>query len=219
MSYNLQISSKDQNLNFHVKYEKLDKAKKPEVKAKAPNGDPVSERTVYQGKVLNQGDTQRQWVDPNGKQYSKHELTFWCKDEQVFEIQQTKVFEIEGFQPESCYTDDYVIPKYYEIFPSNNGMKKDIDRKIAERVNLSQMRRLWEHLHKNKIVARGEFCPASRGFLASDGYIRAIAKDADRWVLEVGVFKEEKLFSHMQEGKPQEVALPVADKKKKLKLV
>lgn len=59
-----------------------------------------------------------------------------------------------------CYTDDYVIAKYYEIFPSDNGMKKDIDRDIAKKVNLSQMRRLWDYLNDNKLVARGEFCPA-----------------------------------------------------------
>ena len=73
---------------------------------------------------------------------------------------------------------------------------------MAVRTNLAGMYRLWEKLTKEEVVARGEFCTSSRGFVASDGYIRAICVDNGKWGLEIGVFKEEKIFEHLQEGKP-----------------
>jgi len=113
----------------------------------------------------------------------------------------------------------YIIEKYYEITPSNNGMKKDFDRDVAIRTNLSSMYKLWEYLTTNDVVARGEFCTSSRGFVASDGYIRAISIES-KWGLEIGVFKEEKIFSHLNEGKPQAVqAAAQAGGRKRLKLV
>jgi hypothetical protein len=33
--------------------------------------------------------------------------------------------QITGYQSLSSYTDNYVISAYYEIFPDDNGMKKD----------------------------------------------------------------------------------------------
>ena len=220
MPYNLQIVSKDLGINFNVKYAKLDRNVRPAVQAKTPNGDPASEHTVYGGKVLKKGDTQRQWVDEKGNIYAKQELTFWFEGDQVSEVQQTKVFEIEGFQPISNYLDNYVMSKYYEIWPSNNGLKKPHDREIAEKANLFQMRKLWEHLEENKLVARGEFCPASRGFVASDGYLRPIKINGSKWGVEIGVFKEEKVFEHLQENVPvAKVAIPVAQKTKKLKMI
>jgi hypothetical protein len=217
MAYNIQISDGKQGINFNAKYEKLDKAKSPSVEAKAPNGKVVKERTTYQGKTLGPGSTQRQWVDDDGSAYAKAELTFWYDGEQVSEIAQTKTFQVEGYQDLVNYTDSYVISKYYEVFPSDNGMKKDIDRQVAVRSNLSSMRKLWEYLKTNKKVARGEFCPSSRGFVASDGYIRAV-EFGNKWGLEIGIFKEEKVFGHLNEGVPDENTIP-QQASKKLKMV
>ena len=217
MAYNIQISDGKQGINFNAKYEKLDKAKAPGVEAKAPNGKMVKERTTYQGQTLGPGSTQRQWVDDDGNAYAKAELTFWHDGEQVSEIAQTKTFQVEGYQELVNYTDSYVISKYYEVFPSDNGMKKDIDRQVAVRSNLSSMRKLWEYLKTNNKVARGEFCPSSRGFVASDGYIRAI-EFGNKWGLEIGIFKEEKVFSHLNEGVPDETTIPQQGSKK-LKMV
>lgn len=217
MAFNIQVSDGNLGVNFNAKYEKLDKAKSPSIEAKAPNGKAVKERTTYQGNVLGPGSTQRQWVDDDGNVFAKAELTFWYDGEQVSEIAQTKVMQIEGYQDLSNYTDSYVISKFYEVFPSDNGMKKDIDREVAVRSNLSQMRKLWEYLKDNKKVARGEFCASSRGFVASDGYIRAV-EFGNKWGLEIGVFKEEKVFSHLNEGipDPTKIAKPAS---KKLKMV
>jgi hypothetical protein len=219
MAYNLQITVPEQGINFNAKYQNLSNYKRPEIVAKEPNGKEVKERTVYQGQVLGPGATQRKWVDEDGTQYAKGQLAFYYDGEQVQENSMTKVFTVEQFQPVTNYTDMYIIDKYYEVFPSDNGAKKDFDRDVARKTNLAQMYKLWEHLTKNDVVARGEFCTSSRGFIASDGYIRAISIEG-KWGLEVGVFKEEKIFQHLNEGQPQAVQTAVqAGGRKRLKLV
>jgi len=219
MAYNLQIVDEPNGVSFHAKYQNMSNYERPEVEAKAPNGKVVKERTTFQGQVLSPGSTQRQWVDDDGTVYSKSELTFYYEGEPVQENSMTKVFQIEQFQPVENYTDRYIIDKYYEIFPSDNGHKKDFDRDVARKQNLAQMYKLWEHLTTNDVVARGEFCTSSRGFVASDGYIRAISIEG-KWGLEIGVFKEEKIFEHLNEGKPQAVQAAVqTGGRKRLKLV
>lgn len=201
MAYKLQIVEAKLGLNFNVKYENLSKLERPEVEAKAPDGSIVKERTTYQGQVLVPGSTQRQWVDDKGNSYQKSQLKFYYNGSEVQENTQTKVFEITGYQAEKNYTDSYVISSYYEFFPHNNDMKKDFDKETARVTNLLGMKKLWEHLKTTKQVARGEFCPSSKGFIASDGYIRAV-EFGNKWGLELGVFKEEKLFEHLQENNP-----------------
>lgn len=203
MAYKLQINDSKQGFNFNVRYENLAKAERPAVIAKAPNGKEVHERSTYQGTVLAPGSTQRQWVDDVGQVYAKTELTFWFEGQQVNEIAQTKVLEIQGYQPLKSYTDNYVIDKYYELFPADNDMKKDFDRKRAVNANTIQMRKLWEHLKSTNQVARGEFNASSKGFVAGDAYIRAVEFE-NKWGLEIGMFKEEKIFQHLQEGVPSE---------------
>jgi hypothetical protein len=219
MAYNLQIIDEKSGVSFNAKYQNMSNYKRPEIEAKAPNGKVVKERTTYQGQVLGPGSTQRQWVDDDGNVYSKQELVFTYEGEPVEENSQTKVFHVEQYQPVVNYTDVYIIDKYYEITPSNNGMKKDHDRDIAIRGNLSSMYKLWKYLTENDVVARGEFCTSSRGFVASDGYIRAISIEG-KWGLEIGVFKEEKIFEHLNEGEPKAVdTAVVAGAKKRLKMV
>jgi len=219
MAYKLSISDNSLKINANVRYENMARTEKPEVVAKSPTGKIVKERSVVNGQIVKQGEMTRQWVDDDGNIYGKSELAFWYGEEQVTENQQTKVFEVTGYQPIQNYTDNYVIASYYEIFPDDNGMKKDFDRERAQATNLFQMRKLWEHLDSNGLVARGEFCTSSRGFVASDGYLRAV-KFGNKWGLEIGVFKEEKVFEHLNEGLPKEVsAQEVPAGRKKLKMV
>lgn len=218
MAYKLQIVEDKQGLNFNVKYENLSKFERPEVEAKAPDGSIVKERTTYQGQVLGQGATQRQWVDDNGIVYQKAQLKFYYNGQEVQENTQTKVFTITGYQALKNYTDTYVIASYYEIFPHNNDMKKDFDKETARITNLVGMKKLWEHLKTTNQVARGEFCASSKGFVASDGYIRAI-EFGNKWGLELGVFKEEKVFEHLNENVPIVAPTPVANPTKRLKMV
>jgi hypothetical protein len=221
MSYKLQITDQTNGHNFNVRYENMSKQKKLEIEAKTPNGTIAKERTWYQGKALMPGDTQRRWVDDKGMEFSKNELKFYYNGQEVSEIEQTKVFDIQGYQPMQNYTDKYIIGAYYELSPDDNGMKKDFDRERAKQANLSGMHKLWKYLYDNQVVARGEFCTSSRGFIASDGYIRAIKIDNSKWGLEIGVFKEEKIFQHLQEGTPTEIQaqMPQATKAKRIKVV
>ena len=219
MAYNLQIVVPDCSITFNSKYQNLSQYKRPEIVATEPNGKVVKEMSTYQGQPLPAGSTQRQWVDEDGNVYAKAQLTFSYEGEPVQENSQTKVFHVEQFQPLANYLDKYIIDKFYEIYPSNNGMKKDFDRDIAEKTNLSQMYKLWEHLTANDVCARGEFCTSSRGFVASDGYIRPISIEG-KWALEIGVFKEEKIFQHLNEGKPKAIqAAAQTGSRKRLKMV
>jgi len=218
MSYKLQVIDAVNGINFNVRYDRMDKEDKPKVIAKEPGGKEVSERTVYQGQVLGQGSTQRKWVDADGNEYPKGSLTFWYEGEQVQPISQTKVFNITSFEPVQNYTDKYAISSYYELFPCDNGMKKDIDRSLAINTNLYGMRQLWEYLWNNAAIARGEFNVSSKGFMASDGYIRPIQIEG-KWGLEIGLFRMEKVFKHLQEKVPQAVQVPVNQPKKTLKRV
>jgi hypothetical protein len=219
MAYSVQIVDPKSGATFNAKYQNLNTYERPDIEAKAPNGKIVKNRSTYQGTVLTEGSTQRQWVDEDGNIYAKSELKFYYEGEEVNEITQTKVFHVEQYHPVQDYTDRYVIDKYYELSPSNNGMKKDFDRDIAVKTNLSAMYKLWEYLHTNNVVARGEFCPSTHGFVASDGYIRAIFIEK-KWGLEIGVFKQEKIFEHLNDGKPAAVtAATESSGRKRLKLV
>ena len=216
MAYKLQITGPE-GTNFNVKYEKLDKEQRPNVEARVSDGTVVKERTVYNGQVLVPGSTQRKYCDDAGNQYAKQDLKFYYENEEVEENSQTKVFHIEEYQPLSNYTDKYVIGKFYELYPSTNDMKKDFDKEKARIVNLTGMKKLFDQLLIDGTVARGEFCASSKGFIASDAYLRPV-KFGNKWGLEMGVFKEEKIFEHLQEEVP---AIPVSAAKptKKLKRV
>lgn len=218
MAYKLNVVDHSLGVSFNARYENLSRAKKPEIVAKNAKGNIVKLTTVVNGSPVVKGGSQKVWLDDKGNEWSKQDLQFFMGDQQVEELSQTKSIEIEGFSPLKNYTDSYVIATYYELFPDNNSMKKDIDRQRAVRNNTVGMHKLWEYLMKNHVVARGEFCPASRGFIASDGYIRAIEFDG-KWGLEIGVFKEEKIFQHLQEGVPDAVAIPEKTKTKRIKLV
>jgi hypothetical protein len=217
MAYKLQVVEDKLGINFQCKYENLSKYERPEVEAKAPDGTIVKERTTYQGAVLPAGSTNRQWCDDNGNVYQKSALKFYYNGQEVPENTQTKVFSIQGYQPIKNYTDNYVIASYYELFPHNNDMKKDFDKEVARITNLATMRKLWEHLKANQLVARGEFCPSSKGFVSSDGYLRAIEFN-NKWGIELGVFREEKVFQHLNEEVPL-VPIQSTSPLRKLKMV
>ena len=218
MAYKLSIQDSKLGLSFEVKYENLDKLERPEIEAKAPDGSIVKERTVYQGTVLVPGSTQRQWVDDAGNVYNKAQLKFFYQGQEVTENSQTKTYVISGYQPLKNYTDTYVISKYYELFPHNNDMKKDYDKEVARISNLIAMRKLWEYLHQNKLVARGEFSPASKGFIAGDAYLRSI-EIGNQWGLELGTFSQEKKFEHLNENSPIVAPVQTAAPSKRLKMV
>jgi len=217
--YKLSIIDREKGINCNVGYENMARAEKPEVIAKTRDGKIVKEKTVYQGKILNQGDTNRMWCDPEGNFHEKKELQFFSGEDEIGEIAMTKVFDIQAYEPVSNYLDRYIISAFYEITPSNNDMKSDYDRDMAKKVNLSQMKKLWDFLVETNQVARATFNVSSRGFLESDGYCRAISIEG-HWGLEIGVFKQPKEFQHLNEVSltgAEYAAAPVT--RKKLKIV
>lgn len=197
MAYNLTLNVPSIHVNCRIKYENLSQNERPTVEARTASGIVVENKTVYEGKVL--GKTNKYWIDPDGTIHEKDTLEFYYEGQRVWEKSQTQTFEVVSFEPLKNYTDNYIIGKYYEIFPSNNDLKKDFDRDIAVKVNLSGMRKLWEYLYSGGLVARGEMNVSSRGFLASDGFIRAIGFDSGKWSLEMGIFSEAKVFNHVNE--------------------
>jgi hypothetical protein len=215
MSYKLSIIDREKGINCHVKYENMARMEKPEIQAKTRDGKTVKEKSVYQGKILNQGDTNRLWCDEEGSFHEKKDLQFFCEGDEISEITQTKAFDIQAYEPLSNYTDRYVIDKFYEITPANNDMKSDYDRDLAVKVNLSQMKKLWDFLMETRQVARGEMNVSSRGFLNSDGYLRPISIEG-KWTLELGIFSQPKIFEHLNEPNLagiESAASPVVRKK------
>jgi len=208
-----------QGLNTNVRYEKLDRDEALKVEHRV--GDVVVNfRSVHDDVVLLEGMTKKLWVDDQGAVYGKEQIKHFYEGQEVSTKDQTTIFGIIGYQPVANYTDSYVLSKYYELFPDEDGHKKDNDKDQARRKNLGGMRALWEYLMDNKVVARGEFNVSSSGFLSTDGYIRAISF-GNKWGLEVGVFKEEKIFQHLQEGIPELVtaSAPVGVNRLKIKRV
>jgi hypothetical protein len=194
-------------LNVNVRYEKMDREDAPKIEHRV--GDVVVNfRSVHDGVVLLEGMTQKVWCDEKGQQYDKDQIKHYFEGQEVTTKAQTTIFEIIGFQPLSSYTDSYIIEKYYELFPDEDGHTKDFDKECARRKNLVGMRALWEYLHEKQLVARGSFNASSSGFLESDCYIRAISF-GNKWILELAKFSQEKIFSHLQEGLPE----PIVEKK------
>ena len=124
MAYKLAIQDNNLGVSANVRYENLSKLERPTVEAKTSTGKVVKEKSVVNGKVLKEGEMTRQWVDDDGNVYGKTELSFWYNNEQVSENQQTKVFEVTGYQPLLNYTDNYVIASYYELYPDDNGIER-----------------------------------------------------------------------------------------------
>ena len=185
-------------LSINVRYEKMDREDPPSVVHKVGDLE-VKNRAIYGDIILLEGMTRKGWVSEDGKEYPKDEVKHYFEGEEIIEKSITKTFEIQGYSPLSSYTDSYIISKYYEIFPDEDGRTKDFERDIARRKNLVGMRTLWEYLHKNGVVARSSFNASSAGFTESDAYLRAISF-GHRWVLELSVFDQVKEFQHLQEN-------------------
>ena len=206
-------------LNTNVRYEKMDR--EADLKIDHKVGDVVVNfRSVLGDVVILEGMVKKLWVDDQGVVYAKEQVKHFYEGQETINKDQTTVFGIVGYQPLSNYTDSYVLSKYYELFPDEDGHKKDIDKDYARRKNLVGMRSLWEYLHSQQVVARGEFNISSSGFLSTDGYIRAVSF-GNKWDLEIGVFKEEKVFQHLQEGIPELVtaSAPVGVNRLKIKRI
>lgn len=200
MSRNLQILDSGLGISCNVKYEPLNMSdkEKPKVIFKSREGKEVKLITVGENRAP--VGTFKAYLDADGKEYAKADLITYDPDtnEVIDSYESTTVFNILKYEPIGFYTDHYVVDKFYELSPSDDGKKKDIDRKLANDINLTGMKKLWDHLIENNVVAKAEFM-ATAGYRPGAGYIRAIKINGTKWTMELGVFRQEKIFSHIQE--------------------
>jgi hypothetical protein len=214
---NLQILDDNLGISANVKYEPLNASDKnrPKVAWKAPNGKTVSLKTVDAARQPIQ--TFKAYLDEDLSEFAKAQLTAFdpATGNDLCEFESTTVFDIVKYEPEVNYTDRYIVEKYYELFASDDGKKKDVDREIARNVNRQSMKKIYDHLVANNVVGKAEFVASSGHYRAGAGYIRAITFDGGKWSLELGAFKEEKVFKHLNEPKIEKVQ--IATKKAKPK--
>ena len=198
MAKNLSILDSALGISCSIKYEPLDMSDKNKAKVifKSQAGKEVKLTTV--GEDRKQIATFKAYVDEDGVEYQKDALVAHDEAGEVIEqYESTSVFNIVKYEPMGNYTDRYVVDKFYEFYPSDDGKKKDADRKLASDINLVGMKKLWDHLTQSNIVAKGEFI-ATAGYRPGAGYIRAISIEG-KWTMELGVFRELKTFRHLQE--------------------
>ncbi|MDP3786551.1 MAG: hypothetical protein Q8R05_03260 [Candidatus Omnitrophota bacterium] len=215
MAYGLKVIDTNEGITFDCKRENMAGKKEfVEPVGYAPNGK-VVERKQFDISTGKPVQYTFKYVDEDGNQYEKSEITWKIGDEVVSPIEMTSVFEIKSYRPIIEYSDRFVIEKYYELAPdqgpSSKGKKKisDSERERIRVSNLMGMRKLWEKLMKEGSVAGGNFNASSGNFKPGMAFLRAIKVNGNKWGLELGVFKEEKIFEHLQEGTPHAVAVPV----------
>jgi len=123
----------------------------------------------------------------------------------------TEVMEVKSFVPLEYYTDRYIIDAYYQIMPSAGKSKKDYDKNITKRANTIGLKKLWDKLISTEQVAKAEFNMRD-GKLPNYAFIRAVQINGTKWTLEIGRYKQQKLFSWVEEKdlKPVEQATPVS---------
>lgn len=200
MAKNLQLLDQNLKISCNVKYEPLHEGEKEKSKVvfKAASGKEVKLTTV--GPDRKPIATSKAYLDEDGREYAKQELAAYDESGEVLEpYEATTIFDIRKYEPASYYTDHYIVEKYYELFPSDDGKKKELDRKIASDLNRVGMKALYDYLVGNNAVAKAEFISTTGSYRPGAAYIRAITLDNGKWTLEMGVFKQEKIFKYLQE--------------------
>ena len=215
MAYGLKVMDTKEGITFDCKRENMAGKKEfVEPIGYAPNGK-VVERKQLDINTSKPVQYTFKYLDEDGNQYEKSEITWKIGDKVVSPIEMTSVFEVKTYRPVIEFTDRFVIEKYYELSadsgPSKKG-KKQIPEAERDRIRLSNlmgMRKLWEKLIKEGSVAGGNFNGSSGNFKPGMAFIRAIKVNGNKWGLELGVFKEEKIFEFLQEGTPHAALVTV----------
>jgi hypothetical protein len=130
------------------------------------------------------------YVDKAGNQYQKNEVLAFYKvaesDELIPAIKndKTEVFEVKTWDTLENYLNKYQMDKYYQVSPSSGVSKKDFAKQQAIEANTIELKKLWDHMTKNEVVAKGTLNITSAGYLPSVGYLRAITL-GNQWTFEV----------------------------------
>jgi hypothetical protein len=111
----------------------------------------------------------------------------------------TEVFEIVKWEPITNFTDKYIVDNYYQVKPSQGKSKKDFQRLACVNANTREMKKVWDYMAKNKVVGRGILNITSAGYLPTIAYLRPVSLDNNKWTLEIGMFKQSKVFTWVEE--------------------
>lgn len=209
MAYSLKVVDPSTGVQFDTKRENMaGKTEFVEPQGYSPEGKPVQRKQLDLSTGLPIQYTFK-YVDEEGNAWEKGEITWKLGEDIVSPIEMTSVFEIKTYRPVDEYVNRFVVDKFYELYADDGASSKkkrsDADKDRTRISNLSGMRKLWDKLIAENMVAGGHFNPASGSFKPGMAFIRAVKVNGCKWGLELGVFKEEKIFSYLQEGVPHAV--------------
>ena len=213
MSYSLKIVDNTAGIAFDTKREKIVGTEQPAPQPYSSDGKLLGRKNVDPNTNLPVSYTVK-FLDEQGNAFNKSEV-IWKLDGEASQLSKmTTVFDILEYRPIQDYTDKFRIDDYQEIFADNGASSKkkisDFERDQTELANKVGMRKLWDKLMAEKVVAVGEFCTSTGSTKAGLAFLRPLhfmmATDTgmvEKWGMELGVCKEEKIFNHLYEGMPQ----------------
>ncbi len=210
MAFNLKVIDSSAGISFDCKRSGIKGTPVPVPAPFSPEGKPVNRKMVNKD-TLQPVSGSYKYIDTDGKTWEKNEL-IWKLDDQICSLtEMTTVFNIIEYRPLADYTDFFNIEDYQEFNPDTSDKdtkQSDIPRITA--TNLMGVRRLWTKLHDEHVVAAGEFNSTTGGTKGGTALIRAISKMiltsgdqlTNKWGLELGTCREEKIFNYLFEGEP-----------------
>jgi hypothetical protein len=189
----------------------------PQVFYKNTKGEPLHFARVKDGKPMVNANGENEALS-NGYVNDKGEL---CPDTIPYyqtidgefisatKNEKTEIFEITKFEPMQNFTDKYIVDKYYQVKPSQGKSKKDYQRLQSVNANTREMKKIWDYMAEHNVVGRGILNITSAGYLPSIAYLRPVNLGGKQWTLEIGMFKQQKRYSWVEEMdfKPREVEM------------
>lgn len=216
MSYGLKVTDNALGISFDCKRQGIKGTPIPVPLPYSPENKPVKRKLVDKA-TLKPASTGYFYLDEDGKVWEKQELIWKLGDEVVGLSEMTTVLDIVEYRPLVDYTDFFNIEDYQEFDPdtSDKDTKKDDIARLKAN-NMVGMKRLWDKLHNESVVAAADFYATTGSTKGSTALIRAISKmvmTADNqlktmWGLEMGICKEEKIFNYLFEGEPTAQVIP-----------
>jgi len=205
MAYGMQILWDDESVD--VKYERLrgDNRKVNGQEIQMDNyGSPKTVKRTAQGLEV-VGKMTKHKYDSDGNQLADDVETIeYFVTVEGQEIPTTNAFgrtqcmQIKSFEPLEYYTDRYIIDAYYQLIPGQGKSRKDFDKAMTKRANTMKLKKLWDKLYSTNTVAKAEFNMRD-GKLPNYAFIRAVKINGTKWTLEIGRYKQQKLFSWVEE--------------------
>lgn len=185
----------------------------PKIYYRDSKGNPLSFCRVLEGKPI--PSTSNGYVNEATGELTQDKLPYYKTIDEEFipaiKNQKTDVFEVTKWEDVSCYTNKYIIEKYYQVKPASGKSKQDYQRIACINANTQGMKQVYDYMMANSVVGKGILNITSSGFLPSIGYLRAIKINGTKWSMEIGVFKQQKSFTFVEEISftPKKVSKPI----------